>query len=147
MPASNGGTADRLYLELLPFSIGLVGTNLYKFDITNFNDPNSSSFYSWKKEDVICGRQPTVNRLYISHRDFGVCPITATLTGNNDSGKVISQSIPVTLGTTAASGVIITTVFDQIAFTAQNPQLSVSRAANAGTMSITKVRMEGQVER
>jgi hypothetical protein len=51
------------------------------------------------------------------------------------------------LGTAAASGVIITTVFAQIAFTAQNLQLSVSRAANAGTMSITKVRMEGQVER
>lgn len=120
---------------------------MYTFDPTNFNDPNSGSFYNYKVEDIICGRQPTINRIFISHRDLGLATITLTITGNDDSKNVISNSTTIALGTVAASGRIVTTVWDQISFTCQNPQISITRAANGGPVSITKLRVEGRVEK
>jgi hypothetical protein len=146
MPASNGGTAAPLNLLLYPVT-GLPpeATFFYTFDPTNFNDPLSSSFYSLKIEDVIAGRTPTISRVIISYRDLGVATFTVTLSGTDDSGAAINSSTPVTIGSVAAPG-IIKTVLPGIALTAQNLQLSVTRAANGGPVSITKVRMEGRVE-
>jgi hypothetical protein len=148
MPASNGGTAAPLNLVLFPMTLaGATGNGLWTFDPTNFNDPNSPSSYAYKQEDVICGRNPTINRIYISHRDLGQTKITVTITGNNDKGKVVSKSVTVNLGTADASNRIITTVYDQIAFTGQNLQISWVRAAGAGPVAITKFRAEGGVEK
>jgi hypothetical protein len=144
MPPSNGGTTTPLNEALYPIS-AVSGAYFYKFDVNNFNDALAQSFYSWKIEDVIAGRTPTINRVIISYRDLGVATITVTLSGTNDAGDAVNSSQPVDIGSTAATGTI-KTVLVGISLTAQNLQLSVTRAKNAGPVSITKVRMEGKVE-
>jgi hypothetical protein len=141
---SNGGYVGPLNLLLIPAQNFTTAT-FYTLDPTNFNDPSSPSSYSWKVEDVIAGRTPTISRVIISHRDLGVATITMTLSGTDDFGAIVSSSTPVTLGTVAASGKIITQVIG-LAQTGQNLQLSVFREANAGPVSITKIRMEGRVD-
>lgn len=143
---SNGGTTEPLGLALFPATQGIVGT-IYKLDPVNFNDPNSPSHYNFKVEDVLCGRNPTINRLFISHHDLGLANIVVTISGNNDSREVVSNSFPMVLGTALATGKIVTSVWDQISMTGQNLQLSIYRAAGAGPVSITKIRIEGTVER
>jgi hypothetical protein len=145
MPASNGGTTVPLDLALFPLTIGGAGF-IYTFDVTNFNDSVSGGFYNWKLEDVIAGRTPTVNRVIISVRDLGVATITVTLSGiDQNTQQPISNSVPLTIGTVGASNKLIT-YLPGISLTAQNLQLSITRAANVGPVSITKVRMEGRVE-
>jgi hypothetical protein len=148
MPASNGGIPGPLGVVLFPIYVSATGMAfMYTLDPTNFNDLNSASAYTWKQEDVICGRQPTINRIYVSHRDLGIAKINVFIAGNNDAGALEVNSTPMTLGTVAASGRIITTVWDQVNLTAQNLQLAISRDAGSGPVSITKVRLEGAVEK
>lgn len=150
MPASNGGTATALNLALYPVD-AISGVYFYVFDPTNFNDPNAGSFYDWKVEDVIAGRTPTINRVIISYRDLGVASLFVNLSGvigpqdPNQPNTPVNASTTLTIGTVAATGVICTAIWG-ITLTAANLQLSVVRAANAGPVSITKVRMEGKVE-
>ena len=147
MPASNGGMVAPLNLALYPFTVdnGGLQVALYYFDPTNFNDPASASYYSWKVEDVIAGRTPTINRVIISYRDLGVAELLINLSGTNDAGKPVISSQTVTIGNAVPSGIILTTVVG-MNLTAQNLQLSVVRSAGGGPVSITKVRMEGRVE-
>lgn len=145
MPApSNGGTATKLALALYPIGLS-PGAALFIFDPTNFNDAISGSFYDWKVEDVIAGRTPTINRVILSYRDLGVASLFVNLSGTNDQGQAVNSSQTIQIGNTVPLGIILTTLVG-ISLTAQNLQLSIVRAANAGPVSITKVRMEGKVE-
>lgn len=152
MPGSNGGTANRLSLALYPIGLN-SGTALFIFDPTNFNDPNSPSSYAWKMEDVIPGRIPTVNNIIVTYRDLGIVTVVFTLTGvvgstdPTQAAQIVSNNTgPVRLGTVAASGRLCTSILG-LNLTASNLQLSVSRAANAGPLSIAKIRLEGRVEK
>jgi hypothetical protein len=140
---SNGGVTSLLNIPLYPMAGPL--TALYKFDPTNFNDVASGSFYNWKVEDVIAGRTPTISRVIISYRDLGVASLFVHLSGTTDAGKAVNASQTVPIGNTVPLNIILTTVVG-ISLTGQNLQLSVVRAANAGPISITKVRLEGRVE-
>lgn len=142
--ASNGGISVPLNMLLIPAQIGSQ-YSFYTLDPTNFNDANSGGFYNWKVEDVIAGRTPTVSRVIISYRDLGPATFTLVLTGTNDAGQVVAVQTPVAVGTQAASRKIVTKVLG-LALTAQNIQASIIRAANAGPLSITKLRLEGRVE-
>jgi hypothetical protein len=144
MPASNGGTTTALNLALYPVILSPGGA-FYKFDPTSFNDAASGSFYNWKVEDVIAGRTPTIRRVIISYRDLGVASLFVKLTGTTDGGKAVNVSKTITIGNTVPLNIIFTTIVG-ILLTGQNLQLSVVRAANAGPVSITKVRIEGTVE-
>lgn len=141
---SNGGTSGPLNLLLIPAQT-FDGVAIWTFDTTDFNDANFGSNYSWKVEDVLAGRTPTISRVIISYRDLGVATLTVTLTGTDDSANVITETRDIPIGTVGASRRIVSTLVG-IALTGQNPQLSVQRLANAGPVSITKVRMEGRVE-
>jgi hypothetical protein len=153
MPASNGGTATQLNMILIPatvFSGGFLGV-MYTFDPTNFNDPNSGSFYNWKVEDGIAGRTLTTGLVILSYRDLGVATITVTLSGvlgitdAKSPSTPVSKSQQVTIGTIGATQKLCTVLIG-MAFSAANMQLSVLRAPNAGPVSITKARLEGRVE-
>ena len=146
MPASNGGTTTPFYALLIPAQI-TSGTSqqMYTFNMTNFNDANSPSSYTWKVEDVIAGRNPSITRLIVSYTDLGVGTATFTLTGTNDNGQVVSSSQTVTLGNSVPTNKVMSKVIG-INLTGENLQLSVLRNANAGPVSITKIRMEGKVE-
>jgi hypothetical protein len=152
MPASNGGTNAPLNLLLIPVSV--IGVpfvtrgSMQTFDPTNFNDPSEPSSYFYKVEEVAAGRTPTCSRQIIMYRDLGVATITATLTGYNQN---VSDTTPTTnsetftIGTVAATQKLCTIVRG-LSLTAQNLQYSIARGANAGPVSIVKVRLEGRVE-
>jgi len=141
---SNGGMLSALNIFAIP-SVQFLTPQIFTLDPTNFDDQANGSNYSWKVEDVIAGRTPTINRVIVSYRDLGLATATFTLTGNDDSGNIISNSATIQIGTVAASKKIITVVLG-ITLTAQNLQLSVLRPAAGGPVSITKIRMEGKVE-
>lgn len=141
---SNGGTSQPLNLLIIPaqnFNVPVLWT----LDPTSFDDPALGGFYNWKVEDVIAGRTPTVNRVIVSYRNLGVATFTLTLTGTDDSGNTVTNSVPVTVGTVAATQRICTTVVG-LTLTGQNIQPSVSRSPGSGPLSITKLRLEGKVE-
>jgi len=144
MPVSNGGIPRPLNLWVVQ-STSTVNPGIFTFDVTNFNDPFSSSFYAWKVEDIIAGRSATIRRVILSYRDLGVATITVLLSGTNDAQAVVTDSQEVMIGTVAASQVIVTQLVG-ITLTGSNLQLSISRAAGDGPVSITKARMEGTVE-
>jgi hypothetical protein len=147
---SNGGMSNPLNMLLIPGNVGF-NFSFYTLDPTNFNDPNSGSFYNWKVEDVIEGRTPTVSRVILSYRDLGVATITVTLSGVVGMTDALQPDTPksatatIQIGTANATGKLCTVVLG-MNFTAANLQLSVQRAANAGPVSITKARLEGRVE-
>ena len=142
--ASNGGIPALLNLWLFPSLIGGDGI-FWTLDPTNFNDTLEGSNYSWKVEDVIAGRTPTINRLIISYKDLGVVATTVLISGTDDSQNPVLFQEAVTLGTVGAPGTIKTSVVG-VNLTGQNLQLTIVRAANAGPLCITKIRMEGKVE-
>jgi IPT/TIG domain-containing protein len=142
---SNGGFGGSLNLFLIPAEDANGAAVIWTLDPTNFNDAFSNSFYRWKVEDVIAGRIPTISRVIISYRDLGLATINVTLNGTNDQGQAVSNTVPVIIGNIVPLGIILTTLVG-ISLSAQNLQLSISRDANAGPVSITKVRMEGRVE-
>lgn len=129
---------------------GAVG--FYAFDPAGgYNDPNASSFYNWKVEDVMPGRTPTISRVIVTYRDLGKVTAVFMLTGTNDAQQVVGgvtgngsmQSVP--LGNAIATGKLMTKVIG-IQLTAQNMQLTAIRPAGAGPLSIVKVVMCGRVE-
>jgi len=147
---SNGGVSGPLGLLLIPAQNG--GTpNVFTLDPTNFNDPANGSYYYWKVEDGIAGRVMTINRVILSYRDLGVATITVGLNGvsgekdSNNADTPVSNSQQIVIGTVAASQKICTIVLG-LALTGCNLQASVTRAPNAGPVSITKLRMEGKIE-
>ena len=147
---SNGGVSGPLGLLLIPAQNG--GTpNVFTLDPTNFNDPANGSYYYWKVEDGIAGRVMTINRVILSYRDLGVATITVGLNGvsgekdSNNADTPVANSQQIEIGTVAASQKICTIVLG-LALTGCNLQASVTRAPNAGPVSITKLRMEGKIE-
>lgn len=153
MPQSNGGVATTARLTLYPMlnpNTGAVA--FYAFDPAGgYDDPNASSFYNFKVEDVIPGRTPTISRIIVTYRDLGQCTAVFFLTGTNDAQQVVGgitgngSMQAVSLGNTLATGRLMTKVVG-ITLTAQNMQLTAIRAAGAGPLSIAKVLMCGRVE-
>lgn len=148
MPASNGGLTKPLGFALYPVSSAAGQGLMYFCDPTNFNDPLTSSYYNWKVEDVIAGRTPSIGCIIFSYTDLGVASLTWNLSGTTDQGTAVNESGTITIGNVVPLKVIVTQIVRlNPVFTAQNIQLTVLRAANAGPVSITKVRMEGSVEK
>lgn len=123
---------------------GAAGT-IDTFNSTNFNDPLQGSSYSYRVEDVFPNRVPTVRRVALTYRDLGTATITLTLTGTDDNQTVQTASATVTIGNAVPTNVLMVKLVD-IELTAFRPQLTISRAANGGPMSITRATMMGQVE-
>jgi len=134
---------------MLNANTGIVG--FYSFDPANgYDDPNASSFYSFKVEDVIQGRTATISRVIVSYLDLGLVNAVFTLNATQDNAVVggslgNGSMLPVMLGTAQATAKIMSKFVD-IHLTGQNLQLLVTRAAGAGPLSITKVLMCGRVE-
>ena len=120
---------------------------LYAFDPSvGFNDPNTGSFYSFKIEDVIPGRYPTVSQALITYRDLGTVNLTFIMTGTNEQQQELTQQTQVSWGNSTPTGRLMTKV-QALGFPAcMNVQLTISRAANAGPVSIVKLILCGRVE-
>jgi hypothetical protein len=115
------------------------------YDVTNFNDNNDGSYYKFRKEDVVPLRVPTVRRIGVVYRDLGTVKVTFSLSAVNDNGNVITSSQKVTLGTSGASNDLLTAFVD-VVITGFRPQLTVTRGAGDGPLSIVSITLIGEVE-
>jgi hypothetical protein len=142
----NGGFAGTTFFLFVPTSASDTGASFISiFDPSNFNDTVDGSSYSWRSEDIVPGRVPTVRRIILIYTDLGSATITATITGTNDNGNIVTASAQFNIGTSAASGAILTKFID-LTLTAFRPQLSISRAAGGGPVSIVEAVLIGEVE-
>lgn len=148
MAQSNGGVATTSRLTLYPMvnpQTGVVG--FYAFDpTTGFNDPAAASAHSFRVEEVIPGRTPTVSRIIVIYRDLGPVQVLFTLSGTNDAQQVVTpkQQI-VALGNRVPTGKLMTK-FVGMQQTGQNLQLTIFRPAGSGPLSISKIILCGRVE-
>lgn len=117
----------------------------YFLDPSSYDDPNQSSTYSYRQEDIISSRTPTVHKVILEYRDLGVCSLTVTLTATDDNNVRQSATKTVTIGTVGADKSIKTALID-LTITGWRPQLTFSRAAAGGPFSITKATIAGEVE-
>jgi hypothetical protein len=152
MPQSNGGVATTSRLTLYPMlnaTTGIVG--FYAFDPAGgFDDPQASSFYSFKVEDIAQGRTATISRAVVTYRDLGLSKAVFVLSGTQDNQVVggvtgASSMQVVQFGNQLATGKLMTKFVD-ISLTGQNLQLTIIRSAGGGPLSIAKVLLCGRVE-
>jgi len=142
----NGGFQATQYLLFVPTqSVNGGPAYISTFLPNDWNDPTDGSSYSYRMEDVIVGRVPTVRRLFVVYRDLGLATVTFTVSGTNDNAQVVSQSQTKTLGNPNPTGALLSAFFD-IALSAYRPQVSHSRAAGSGPLSIVSVTIIGEVE-
>lgn len=122
-------------------------TGLYAYDPSlGFDDQSNHSTYFYKVEEVVPGKTPTINSLILVYRDLGLATVTFNLTATNDLQKIVSASVTVSIGNNPATGRIMTLNNIGLSLTGQNFQLSWTRAAGGGPVSIVKVILTGQVE-
>jgi len=117
------------------------------FDTNNFDDKLQGSSHSFKVEDIIAERQPTVRRVILTYRDLGPAAIIVTINGSDDNGTLTQVSTPlIKIGSATASGKLITKFVD-ITYTGFRPQLTIIRAPGGGPVSIATATMLGHVEK
>lgn len=148
MSQSNGGVSTTSRLTLYPMvnaETGIVG--FYAFDpTTGFNDLQAPSAHSFRVEEVIPGRVPTISRIIVIYRDLGLVQAIFTLSGTNDAQQMVTPvQQTVALGNKVATGKLMAK-FVGMQLTAQNLQLTIFRPAGAGPLSISKIIMSGRVE-
>src|SRR6266404_5193402 len=141
--SENGGFAGTTFFLFVPTQNSGTGASFVSvFDPSSFDDSDDASSYSYKAEDVIVGRVPTVRRVVLVYRDLGIATITVTISGVNDSDNAVSVSATTKIGTSGATGKQLTEFVDVTA-TCFRPQLTISRAAGAGPVSIVSASMIG----
>ena len=147
LPANeNGGLFAPTYYLMIPMQNSATGTcSLYTYDPTSFDDTTDGGYYKYRVEDVSLLRVPTVRRVGIIYRDLGLAKFTVTLTGTNDQRQVVSNSVVVQIGNSIATNALLTILVD-ITLTAFRPQLSFSRNAGDGPLSIVSATLIGEVE-
>ncbi len=104
------------------------------------NDQLLPSSYSWRVEQANAYEQFTIRRIIWTFTDLGQVTATWTLTGVNDAQEVISASTSLGVGNNPATGRIMTVPVD-ILLVGLNMQLSISRKANDGPLSVLSVLM------
>lgn len=147
LPATeNGGVFAPTYYLMVPMQNCTTGAcYIGYFDTTSFDDKVDGSSYSYRSEDVMPLRYPTVRRVGIIYRDLGLATLTIKVSGTNDNKQVVSQSVNVQLGNTIPTNALLTILVD-ITLAAFRPQITLIRAPGAGPVSITSVTMIGTCE-
>ena len=148
MAQSNGGVSTTSRLTLFPMQsvIGAV-VGFYAFDPSaGFDDQNAGGFYSFKVEEVLAGRKPTIGQAIITYRDLGVASISLFMSGVTENQAVITQAVSASIGNAVATGKLMTKVVGINFPACFNPQLTIIRNPAAGPVSIAKVVLCGRVE-
>lgn len=143
----NGGFSATAFLLFVPAQFIYSGSNAFigTFSPGSYNDANDGSSYSYRQEDVIPHRVPTVRRVVITYRNLGTATLTMTVSAVDDNGVTQSKSQTQTIGNVSADQTLLTAFFD-ITITGFRPQLSWSRAAAGGPISIIRATLIGEVE-
>jgi hypothetical protein len=145
---SNGGILASNLLCMFPVEqiadTGILG--LWAFDPSHgFNDLEDGGYYFFRVEEIVASMTPTIRTIYMIYRDLGIATFTGQLTTVDDNGNIQTQSQQFTVGTKQASGRLCG-AFLYRSITGQLPQLGILRAPNSGPLSISKIRMEVEVE-
>jgi hypothetical protein len=143
--SENGGFAATAFFLFVPTTTTAGQSFISIYDPSNFDDPDDASSYSWRAEDIEVARVPTIHRVILVYRDLGLATITVTVSGVNDNGATVTASKLTKIGSAAASNNLMTAFVD-LTVSAFRPQLSISRAAGAGPVSIVSATMVGEVE-
>lgn len=142
----NGGFSATSYFLFVPTELVAGGNSFIgAFSASNYNDINASSSYSYRMEDVMSGRVPTVRRVIVVYRNLGVATLTVTISGTDDNGAPQSVSATNTIGNVLADNTLATSFFD-VQLSVFRPQITLFRPANGGPVSIISTRMIGEVE-
>lgn len=159
--SGGAGSAGAVNLALLPVTGGLVGYQvnmlypifdqlsgnnmIYLMDSNNFNTEEEIK-YDFRVEEFEPGNEATIHRIVIRYRDLGVVTFTVAVV----SATTLAKGIDTTEGSGNAR---IYTVGNQIPtnkiytllvalkVTTEAPQVKIIRAANAGPLAITKVKV------
>jgi hypothetical protein len=157
-PSGGGSGTSPANLANLPTTGGLTGATagflfvgfdeiiqqnmVYLLDASNFNTEEDVE-YDFKVEELEPGNEGTIHRIVLRYRDLG--PVTFTVAAvsadrpNLDYTKGTGNAVFVTVGNNPPTEQIFTKKID-LKVTTEAPQIKVFRAANAGPMSITKVK-------
>lgn len=147
LPATeNGGVIGSTYLLFVPVQdirTGLcyIGT----YDVTSFDDSGDGGSYSYRAEDIVKHKTPTVNKVILIYRDLGSAKLTVTLAVTNDNAQVKTASVDVQIGNAIPTGALITKLV-YLQLTGYRPQLTLSRKAGDGPVCITSATMSGEIE-
>jgi hypothetical protein len=147
VPLSNGGVFARSKATLFPvYNASDNRCEFMAFDpAQGNNDAVNPSSYNFRVEEIAPYRTPTIRKVILSYFDLGEVELTLTLTGCNDLQEVVSKSATATLGNDPATNGILTQKVD-MQLTAMNQQLNITRAANAGPLSLIKATLVGEYE-
>jgi hypothetical protein len=142
VPTSFGGVLATRQIALYPvLNVANNQMEYRTFDVGAVpNDKILPSSYSWRVEQANAYQQYTIRRIIWTFTDLGQVTATWTLTGVNDAQQVISASTALGVGNNPATGRIMTVPVD-ILLVGLNMQLSVSRNANDGPLSVLSVLM------
>lgn len=150
VPTSNGGVFAQSQVAIYPCTNVITGkTECRTFDVTQpANDPNYPSSYSWRVEQYLPYRNPSIRKILWTFTDLGQVTAVWTLQGVDEKFAVHSSVTPITAGNFIPTYAIMTTEVDIQGgvFTAMNMQLSVSKAAGAGPLSVLQVVLVGEIE-
>jgi hypothetical protein len=145
-PGENGGVGANSYILLVPVQNSSSGLAYFGFyDLSNLNDVDDGSYYTYRVEEVDINRVPTVRRIAINYVDLGPLKLTLSLSATNDLQQVVTASTTVQLGNTVPTYSLMTKLVD-LQLTGFQPQLTISKAANAGPMIIVAVTIYGESE-
>ena len=147
MAQSNGGVSTVSRLTLFPMQETAGGaTGFYAFDPSaGYDESQSGGFYSFKIEEVLPGRTPTIGQAIIKYRDLGVAVLGLMFTGVEDDQQIVSKTVMTMLGNVVPTNRIMTKIVG-VGFTAKDVQLTLQRGAGAGPVSIVKLVLCGRVE-
>jgi hypothetical protein len=147
LPSSIGGVFAKSQVCLYPCLNTVTNQMEYRtFDVSQpANDPVNASSYLWRVEQMKPYRNPTVRKLLWTFTDLGQVTVTWTLTGVTEQQKVIQQSTSLGVGNKVPTLAMMTVEVD-INITGMNLQLSVSRNAGDGPLSVVKVVIVGEIE-
>ena len=147
MAQSNGGVSTVSRLTLFPMQETAGGaTGFYAFDPSaGYDESQSGGFYSFKIEEVLPGRTPTIGQAIIKYRDLGAAVLGLMFTGVQDDQQIVSKTVMTMLGNLVATNRIMTKIVG-VGFTAKDVQLTLQRGAGAGPVSIVKLVLCGRVE-
>lgn len=121
----------------------------YSFDpAKGFNDPLNARSHSFRVEEMEPSMIPTIRALALTYRDMGLATTTFTIEGSLDSGALVNTSKTEVWGTPspAIPSFKLFTRLVYFGISCLNPQLTVSQEANAGSLSIAKIVMFGEIE-
>lgn len=130
------------------FNNNTLQSSFVRFDTGTFNDATQGSSHSFRQEDILPGRTAVVQRVLLHYRDLGTFTITATVTGVDDNGNAVTatqtQQIVGTGNNAIKTVIMYPTQQGDRPFTGFRPQLTISRAANGGPVSIVMAQMIGR---